>query len=381
MRSLLLIVLSLFLLNVTPALASDYVACVQRQMSALGYAAGGGDGVIGPRTRRAATALKEELSDNIRVRALPAFEERTAKRWCVALGKAYPQVRRFHPQGEAAGLVIEVQSVEGEYANALVRELVGDVIRFYREGWGIELAAQPMVAASEDPGLLTAKINELSQRSGNGPILMPASRLRDICARGLHVAGISYPDVIGLCWKPPATTGLKGKRWAKSLRMELGALITHEYMHQIQHVLTREDVAGVHEGPASLVMGPEWMLEGSAEFFELRYWRKRMRGFQGPSLKDLQQYYLEGAKPISEMRLPGSVWSTPEYRVSLLGVELLAARSGEQSIFDYWEAIGRGLSWKDAFAEAFGVSLAQFETQFTEIAQDYGQMTRFAAGK
>jgi hypothetical protein len=65
---------------------------------------------------------------------------------------------------------------------------------------------------------------------------------------------------------------------------------------------------------------------------------------------------------------PGdSPWAAGDgepYEVYTLATELLLRGRNPTLVFAYYEAIGRGVAWRDAFASTFGRSIDAFVTEF-----------------
>ena len=115
--------------------------------------------------------------------------------------------------------------------------------------------------------------------------------------------------------------------------------------------------------------GPKWLSEGSAEYFTYRAigplgseWcdltRSRLVGFHGSE-----------TRPLSELETSEGYYSVGFSRARQFGfpaAELLAAQAGGASIFAYYASLRTGISWQDAFEQAFGMTVAKFYQLFEE---------------
>lgn len=143
--------------------------------------------------------------------------------------------------------------------------------------------------------------------------------------------------------------------------------VAHELFHLlqsklIQHALFRP----------TLDYGPEWLKEGSAEVFgnkiadgingcsyaaQLVWWRNKsseanypLREVDGGNFSNKTQF-----------------WSLAPYAVDYL---IKLTPQGEQSIIDFYSAIGKGTSWREAFKDVFGISVEEFYIRFDSARAD-----------
>lgn len=365
--------ITLFLILPAHAMsASDTLRCVQQQLTALGYAPGPADGLMGARTR---SASKAALRDQPYL-TLPDLNKSNAALWCQTLADQNDDLARFQPR--QSQLPVETS---GQAELPFVEEIYQDVMDYYQEGWGYSSSQPLRVFGADQPTFLARGLQRALRDNGMPVPRNLPRRLSQICRLGNVVSGITYDNAIALCWKKPAPVEAAAyTAWADHLRMELGALLTHEYFHVIQHRLAQEKTRGRIGVDGKALLGPEWLVEGSAEFFELRYWRVRHPGFHGPNLARLQEFVRESGKSLTDLEAPGTVRSLAEYRLSLLAVELLAARAGDAAIFTYWERLGAGDDRATAFTTAFGIALNTYTERFASLGSSYPAATRFMRG-
>lgn len=139
-------------------------------------------------------------------------------------------------------------------------------------------------------------------------------------------------------------------------------LIAHELTHQYQR-----QIAG---NRASQVI---WLLEGMSETVGAQVVAKqgyfRLDQYQSNWQNGLQ---MTASKPnLSELETRAdwsrslSQYSSPiTYKTAGLAVLTLTQQFGEQKILDYFKGLGRGLNPETAFQNAFGMSMADYESQF-----------------
>lgn len=141
----------------------------------------------------------------------------------------------------------------------------------------------------------------------------------------------------------------------------VGALqiAAHEAFHLIQYELIRaQERLGV-SGPDQVpVAGPWWLGEGVATYFaQLAVAREGLL-----RLAELQAQWRRSARLIGAglgnlMTLRGQqAFGIDGYHAYTLAVELLLRDRDPRSVLTYYEAIGNGVPWQEAFASAFGRS-------------------------
>lgn len=146
----------------------------------------------------------------------------------------------------------------------------------------------------------------------------------------------------------------------------------HEYFHLVQNKLTNGNLIGAadNEVPRG---GPRWLIEGAAEYVgglaadaagALGYVSYRNSNRAGAVNVTL---------PLSDMEvLAGiSVGGGAGYNLAFLACDFLAPETGPrfpsvQSLVRFWELVGRGSSWPQAFQVAFNRSVADFYVQFEQ---------------
>ena len=159
-------------------------------------------------------------------------------------------------------------------------------------------------------------------------------------------------------WVSPLAAGVD--TWsADAERKELAA---HEYVHLWQGEL----------GGSACMLGPRWVSEGMAESLAYRALvadgligaanldtftrRNLINATQHPTLQQLETQWPGAANP---------------YSVAYLAVDRLLAANGPLPLRSWCEAVGRGVEWHVAFAQAFGEDTASFYARFEAFKSTY----------
>ena len=132
----------------------------------------------------------------------------------------------------------------------------------------------------------------------------------------------------------------------------LGAL-EHEYIHAIQDYL---------DGPQG--WGPRWMTEGVAEYFERSYAESSGGQPVGQRLNRPLEVAIGTQEHLEDIERAFRGKDIEEYALSLLAVDYLVSLTDESRLWAFHRALARYGSWKLAFSEAFGLSVAEFYEEF-----------------
>jgi hypothetical protein len=142
-------------------------------------------------------------------------------------------------------------------------------------------------------------------------------------------------------------------------------IAAHEAFHLFQLDLVGQQamsVSGIDQIPTA---GPWWLHEGVATYFaQLAVVREGLL-----RLSELQQQWKRstrstGATLDALATLRGQQEVGGAYHIYTLATELLLSGRDPKLVFAYYEAIGRGVAWPDAFAATFGRTHAAFVQEF-----------------
>ena len=190
--------------------------------------------------------------------------------------------------------------------------------------------------------------------------------LDQIAAAWSRVQGGSIDDARRL-WPSTLTSvqayGPPGRIWVYAVGFgfdaNLAKIVIHEAFHNLQHVL----VGGRNISDTGV--SPAWLTEGIAEYIAYR---------------TTTEYRLDSAETVRQMRIArvknvgvplraletytGFAPQNAPYPLSALAADRLAETGGETALVAYFEAIGRGMAWADAFRSAFGRAVETFYDEF-----------------
>ena len=91
-------ILATLFLTSSAAFGSEEVICVQKQLNALGYAAGVEDGKLGRDTKNASIAYLEFMRNREDGWNKPNLTRKNANFWCKQLASAWPKASKFYSE-------------------------------------------------------------------------------------------------------------------------------------------------------------------------------------------------------------------------------------------------------------------------------------------
>lgn len=155
-----------------------------------------------------------------------------------------------------------------------------------------------------------------------------------------------------------------GPRWFAADATSRFKVAVHELVHVVQGQLLGDVRLG---GSADEVppAGPRWLTEGMAEYL----------GYMGADAEGLAPFGRTRATWVGQLagtatplrafeNLRGFQETQQAWAVVSLAVELLARGRGEPALLTYYESVGLGVPWRDAFARAFGRTIEVFYDEF-----------------
>lgn len=348
-RQLLLLVLCFVAgLFASPAVAaySAQMACVQQQLAALGYDPGSPDGLVGGKTRSAAAAYLVAAGS---VSDLPELSNDSAAQWCAALAGAHAEAAIFAAEVPDDVLIAD-DSVSNATRATLERGLAyaHDLLKRHV---GVVLPEPVRAFAGTDAVWLTD--NYLS-------------------ARGLPVG---YRDgklaEFGSC-EPPAESAyyvmflcLDNQAWRRGDAESMGT-VAHEYMHNMQF--------GMVGGPGKLcctnsdamsVFGPQWLVEGSAEYMKFLLWDQLGYRSLDKLIREYTGRFRNGDHGLAALETRKGFRENPaSWDIAPVAAHYLVETSGLPSLAVFWTEIGKKTPMRDAFKIAFGQTTEEFDAAF-----------------
>jgi hypothetical protein len=172
-----------------------------------------------------------------------------------------------------------------------------------------------------------------------------------------------------MCWRKPKEYS---QAWTDEISPRLDSILVHEFMHQVQYELATDIPARRLHNKKDWLLGPSWMVEGSAEVIEELYKNPAARTNDGKVLFNLQTPARRARVVLSDLNQSGMVNTGPSYGTARFAAFVLMQKHGVQSLFDYFVALGDLEDRDAAFRQVFGQSLASFEVEFETLRRDFG---------
>ena len=316
------------------------VRCVQDQLNASGFDAGVADGQIGGRTRAALATFSAETG----FRAGRAFEKGTAVAFCRQIGLAQPELKAFWPSRTAT---LEVVAEPG-ISPAILAIITSRSPKIHAEAasrLGLELAGADRVVVGTSASSLRRMISEQIDYR----ILDLDQDLQEDCASSRNLSGGTAPGIVWVCGNPEA-------RLASGIEYDwLEFFLAHEILHLIQFQVSGTVEPNASTGEALRDEGPVWLQEGLAQVFantvatdatEAEYRDIMESRFEGSALPDLSG--LEDRPALARDQ-------NTVYRAGAIGASDLVIEHGYLPFGQFYESLGEGSPWDQAFDQAFGV--------------------------
>lgn len=270
-------------------------------------------------------------------------------------------------QGLGAGpLDILTDTSLGDARRLALNSAVRDADRWLEQQTGLEIKGRFVVLGADRRSMsrvLDAGYARLARPRPNVPDMT-----NRICG-GPRPNAIASRDFILVCW-PLAPKADHSKA--------LTALLVHEFFHQLQYDLAR--VRNDKPDGRTRKLGPAWMVEGSAEVFEMLYVLGKIPD-EGRDFFNLQNPARRSLVTLPELNAHGSVVGAQGYGAARFAASLLARRHGLEKMVGYFRWLGRGVGQKAAFEESFGQSLQAFEEEFEYLRRNYGAARDWKARK
>ncbi len=336
--------------------------CVQQQLKYLGHDPGPIDGFIGPQTRAAAEKWfgnQNLADDDLR---FPDLTRITALQWCREIGLMRQAAKRFWPsQNDIRYLVDEPKT---EVKLLLLREVLTEARRFYRENYGIEIAGSFDVIGAESERELE---NILTQTRRERELNFRFSGELRLCNEGGTHAFV-YTQTLGICLETSKDDDMFSSYLSRNITAYFVA--AHEFMHLVQFEFSHNHLISKFLSSTGYpVLGPDWLTEGTATYFHTEFLYE-FHKFDRAPLSELLVSANKSEETLTELRENGTMKTLAHYELGQLASALLAQKFGEQSLFDYWRELGRLSNQDAAFQSTFGMSLDDFEVEFESLRRD-----------
>lgn len=245
----------------------------------------------------------------------------------------------------------------------VLRQLETQVRRYFLTTFGVEVTSRFALVGAGDAATLLAQV-QAAQKAGSWRVRRRSLDGGRICPK-TRVGGAANRTFIALCWPAP----IAGEDASQALRVAAGAVLAHEYVHQLQYDLARDRPA--RRLGDDWLMGPAWLFEGTAEVFE-DHFRTGGLAVDGVALFNLQSSARRSRLTLDQMRATGALGNGQAYGVARFAAFLLAGRYGPQALLDYFAQLGATKDQDAAFLAAFGTTMVGFEAEFEAVRRDFG---------
>jgi hypothetical protein len=143
----------------------------------------------------------------------------------------------------------------------------------------------------------------------------------------------------------------------------LQKILAHELFHVVQAQLGMPDERTVPiDQPRR--GGPNWLIEGSAEYIGYRVAGDLGLQAYATSLAHEKSVASSVATPLDQLMTIQQSQFTSFYELSEVAVDHLVAETSISALVDYFRELGAGKSWQDAFQGAFGRTIDAFDADF-----------------
>lgn len=357
-------VASLALCFVLPQIAQANraaVKCVQAQVNALDYNAGSVDGVMGVKTR---AAYRKLISENENVKFATRLTSANAIVLCRELGLWKTELRAIWPSSVKRFNTNFHPSLSQE-TRQIISDSISQALGKLENQFNIVLAGRfDVLAAIEDIDMRRAVEKSVGHRIDRKSLLQ---FMNNTCPETIKLGGFAGRNYVGICF-PQGDIDVKkssasGTKTGNPNRDLLNEIAFHEVVHAVQRQLA--GVSGISSETEKLgKMGPEWLVEGVAQYISIRglapemsigVWMKALKTVAGGHSADISKFNTYGARKDHRDTL---------YVQGLLASHYLSVLVGEQALLDFYRRIGFGAPWEIAFTDSFGVTPKQFYAMF-----------------
>ena len=333
----------------TGAQADSAVMCVQQELTALGHDTGSADGHFGAKTTSAFSELKAAEAGRIAAIDAPAFAASSAEAWCIALGTTFSEagpIYQNYKDTTEGGFSFDVAPNAPPRLVAEVKDGLSLARAYIAKTFGAEIGLDARRRMTVKI-VATGKGN--TEPAGGGGVATAFS------------AGYDVPrpffDVVNEQW----SQNTRGRGW--TTHADNMKSVVHEYTHGWQMMLGALDINNQPLG--------NWMNEGIAEY--VAYSAMADAGLI--NWRDAQRFMTRAAAGVETdhgLAVFGST-QTPAWagHVGFVALDWLITDTGTgiAAVKTIALEVAKGRSQKEAFANTFGLGLADFYEQFDTWAK------------
>lgn len=151
-------------------------------------------------------------------------------------------------------------------------------------------------------------------------------------------------------------------------RSDVQRMLAHEAFHLIQYELVGSKSRSCCNQERVSIVGPTWLMEGSAEYAMYRHQSdvhgQNLRSMLNRSQATVQQY--QGS--LATLEVGNEFYPIRNsYSIGAFAIHMLVEIAGPSSVPQFYLAFRRSSDWKRAFESSFGLSIDEFYLRFDEI--------------
>ena len=145
-------------------------------------------------------------------------------------------------------------------------------------------------------------------------------------------------------------------------------IIAHELFHALQYQTDHLIHAGEIPFDQVRPTGPVWLDEGAPEMIGYRVTADRKLGTYASALSGQIAAAKQISVPLSQLDRLSQTNISNVYSLFAVAVDHLVAvaPSGLSALASYYRALAAGAAWPDAFQQAYGMSVADYYTNFAD---------------
>lgn len=196
-------------------------------------------------------------------------------------------------------------------------------------------------------------------RDEDEAVLSFVSQSNSDCASNTTIAGSSYGSVISIC-QPEFEVKIDD-----GTKQQIKLTLFHELYHAAQFQLAGMDYPVESYQVLLARLGPNWLLEGSAEYFSIS---------QNMFVDFIHDYFVSQFKRSArktERRLSELAahdlhpdGSRDVYELGMYAAFKLASKHGDKSLSRFYSDLGLGLTWEQSFHKNFEATPDEFYEEF-----------------
>jgi hypothetical protein len=163
---------------------------------------------------------------------------------------------------------------------------------------------------------------------------------------------------------------MDSQAWRRGQAETIG-IVAHEYMHNLQFALVGlpgKDCCS--DSNAMSIFGPQWLVEGSAEYAKFLLWDEL--GYQGlnRNVRDYKRRFRGADTRLAKLETRKGFRENPaSWDIAPVAVHYLLDGAGIPSLTLFWTELGKGTEMREAFRIAFGRTTDEFEAEFASAVE------------